>query len=447
MMLENYKNIYFLGIGGIGMSALARYFNMLGHNVLGYDKTNTTLTTALENEGISIHYSDRGSEAIMDIDLVVYTPAIPSNLQEYIAFKNSGIRMAKRAEILGEITKDYFTIAIAGTHGKTTITSMVAHFLNDSGVAVNAFIGGIASNYNSNLILNKEAKIMVVEADEFDRSFLHISPDIAIISSMDADHLDIYKNKNSLKESFFEFANNIKSGGTLLLNEGLEKPHNFNIKTDYYGEEETNMYQLIPKGISNGKQIFSTSFYDNEFEISMPGRHNLLNASAAISVAKILQIDSTKLKKAIASYAGVKRRFELIANCKDHILIDDYAHHPTEIRAAISATREMYAGKEIMGIFQPHLYTRTRDFADDFAKELSKLDKLVLLDIYPAREKPIEGINSQMLLDKVKLKDKQIVRKEDLSKYISQNSSEITLIMGAGDINKLVTKISETLCN
>lgn len=446
-MLENYKNIYFLGIGGIGMSALARYFNMLGHNVLGYDKTNTTLTTALENEGISIHYSDRGSEAIMDIDLVVYTPAIPSNLQEYIAFKNSGIRMAKRAEILGEITKDYFTIAIAGTHGKTTITSMVAHFLNDSGVAVNAFIGGIASNYNSNLILNKEAKIMVVEADEFDRSFLHISPDIAIISSMDADHLDIYKNKNSLKESFFEFANNIKSGGTLLLNEGLEKPHNFNIKTDYYGEEETNMYQLIPKGISNGKQIFSTSFYDNEFEISMPGRHNLLNASAAISVAKILQIDSTKLKKAIASYAGVKRRFELIANCKDHILIDDYAHHPTEIRAAISATREMYAGKEIMGIFQPHLYTRTRDFADDFAKELSKLDKLVLLDIYPAREKPIEGINSQMLLDKVKLKDKQIVRKEDLSKYISQNSSEITLIMGAGDINKLVTKISETLCN
>ena len=446
-MLENYKNIYFLGIGGIGMSALARYFNMLGHNVLGYDKTNTTLTTALENEGISIHYSDRGSEAIMDIDLVVYTPAIPSNLQEYIAFKNSGIRMVKRAEILGEITKDYFTIAIAGTHGKTTITSMVAHFLNDSGVAVNAFIGGIASNYNSNLILNKEAKIMVVEADEFDRSFLHISPDIAIISSMDADHLDIYKNKNSLKESFFEFANNIKSGGTLLLNEGLEKPHNFNIKTDYYGEEETNMYQLIPKGISNGKQIFSTSFYDNEFEISMPGRHNLLNASAAISVAKILQIDSTKLKKAIASYAGVKRRFELIANCKDHILIDDYAHHPTEIRAAISATREMYAGKEIMGIFQPHLYTRTRDFADDFAKELSKLDKLVLLDIYPAREKPIEGINSQMLLDKVKLKDKQIVRKEDLSKYISQNSSEITLIMGAGDINKLVTKISETLCN
>ena len=446
-MLENYKNIYFLGIGGIGMSALARYFNMQGHNVMGYDKTITELTTALENERINIHYSDLGNDAIKHIDLVIYTPAIPSELNEYQAFKNSHIRMVKRAEILGEICNDYFTIAIAGTHGKTTITSMVAHFLNESGIAVNAFIGGIASNYNSNLILNKEAKIIIVEADEFDRSFLHIHPDIAIISSMDADHLDIYNDKDSLKESFFEFARNIKKGGTLILNEELDAPDNFNENIAYYGEKTSSNYQLIAKGIIDGKQIFAASFYNTDFSISMPGRHNLQNAIAAIAAAKLVEINEEKLKKSIANYKGVKRRFEIINNCDEHILIDDYAHHPTEIRAAISAAREMYKGKEIMGIFQPHLYSRTRDFADNFAKELSKLDKLVLLDIYPAREKPIEGITSEMLLSKVTLSNKVLVSKEELSNYVANNTSEVTLMMGAGDINNLVNNISEVLCN
>jgi len=445
-MLENTKNIYFLGIGGIGMSALARYFNMLDYNVSGYDKTKTELTKTLEEEGISIHYNDLGSKAIKGIDLVVFTPAIPNELEEYIAFRSSNIRMVKRAEVLGEIAKDYFTIAIAGTHGKTTITSMVAHFLNESGMAVNAFIGGIATNYNSNLILNKNAKIMVVEADEFDRSFLHIHPDIAIISSMDADHLDIYENTDSLKHSFFEFANNIKDGGTLLLCEDVDAPENFKQNIEYYGEGQNNFYQLIPKGIIDGKQEFSTSFYRKDFRISMPGRHNLLNASAAVSVAKILNIEEEKLRKSILSYLGVKRRFELIIDCNNHILIDDYAHHPTEIKAAIAAAREMYNGKELMGIFQPHLFSRTRDFINDFANELSKLDKVVLLDIYPARELPIEGVSSQLLLDKITIKNKKLISKENIEKYISENSSEITLMMGAGDINKLVSKISETLC-
>lgn len=445
-MVNNIKNIYFLGIGGIGMSALARYFNMQGDKVFGYDKTRTELTTSLENEGISIHYNDLGKVAIKDIDLVVYTPAIPSDLQEYIEFQKSGIRMVKRAEILGEITKDYFTIAVAGTHGKTTITSMVAHFLNESGIAVNAFIGGIATNYNSNLILNSDAKIMVVEADEFDRSFLHIHPDIAIISSMDADHLDIYDNKDSLKESFYEFANNIKAGGTLLLHDSLEAPAIFKENIAFYGENDGSLNKLKAISVEEGKQKFSVTNYSDSFEISMAGRHNLLNATAAISVAKLLEVKFNKLHKSVANYKGVKRRFELITKCDEHILIDDYAHHPTEIKAAIAATKEMYVGKEITGIFQPHLFSRTRDFADDFAKELSQLDQLVLLDIYPAREKPIEGINSQMLLDMATNKKKTLVSKEKLSEYISQNSTEVTLMMGAGDINKLVIEISETLC-
>ncbi len=446
-MLDKVKHIYFLGIGGIGMSALARYFNMQGVKVSGYDKTQSPLCDALESEGINIHYHDKGEQAIIGVDLIVYTPAIPNDLKEYIACKNSGIPMLKRAKILGEISKDYYTIAVAGTHGKTTITSMVAHFLNASGVAVNAFIGGITSNYNSNLILNKEAKIMVVEADEFDRSFLHIHPDIAIISSMDADHLDIYGDKNALKDSFFDFIKNIKKGGHLLLNEGLESPKDFNANKHYYGEAIDCDYRLNAKGISEGKQIFDLNCFTEGFEMAMAGRHNLLNASAAIAVASILDIDNKKLQKAVNTYQGVKRRFQIIKNTEDHVLIDDYAHHPTEIKAAIAAAREMYPGKELMGIFQPHLFSRTKDFADDFAKELSKLDKLVLLDIYPAREKPMAGIDSQMLLNKVTLDDKILVSKEALANYVSNNKTEVTLMMGAGDIDRLVNIIGEVICD
>ncbi len=447
-MLNNLRHIYFLGVGGIGMSALARYFLLQGVKVSGYDKTSTQLTKVLESEGINIHYTDKGQKALEGVDMIVYTPAIPKELKEFQAFSNSDIPMLKRAEVLGEISKDYFTIAVAGTHGKTTITSMVAHFLSASGISVNAFIGGIANNYNSNLILSKDAKIMVVEADEFDRSFLHIHPDIAIISSMDADHLDIYGSEDYLKESFYSFIRNIKEGGSLILYKDLDAPKDFQQKLYRYGTESD--YCLIPKGIKSGKQIFDVSFNSNNlggFEISIPGRHNLLNATAAIAAAEQLNVDLNLLSKAIESYTGVKRRFELKINTSDTVLIDDYAHHPTEIKAAIAAAREMFSDKKLMGIFQPHLYTRTRDFAQEFANELSKLDVVVLLDIYPARELPIKGIDSQMLLDRVSAKEKYLVSKQALPEFVKQNSCAITLIMGAGDIDTIVEPIKEILLN
>lgn len=432
------------------MSALARYFLLQGVRVSGYDKTPSTLTQELESEGIEIHYDDWGEKALEGVDLVVYTPAIPKTLIEFQAFQVSEIPMLKRAKILGEISKDYFTIAVAGTHGKTTITSMVAHFLNTSGVAINAFIGGIANNYNSNLVLNKEAKIMVVEADEFDRSFLHLHPDIAIISSMDADHLDIYENKNYLQESFFEFVGNIKSGGTLVMHESLDLPPDFNGKLCSYGHGEGVNYQLLSERIELGKQQFVVNAPGeaySDFRIALPGQHNLLNATAAIAVSDLLEVNKDILRKSVDSYKGVKRRFEFRINTSEQVLIDDYAHHPTEINAAVSAAREMFPGQKLMGVFQPHLFTRTRDFADGFAEALSKLDCLALLDIYPARELPIEGVDSQMLLEKVQLEEKYLLAKEELTDFVEQHKYPVVLMMGAGDIDRLVQPVENRLLN
>ena len=448
-MLKNIRHIYFLGIGGIGMSALARYFALQGVRVSGYDKTPSKLTAKLEKEGIDIHFDDWGAKAIDNVDVLVYTPAIPSDFGEFKAFKESGIPMMKRAKVLGEISKDFFTIAIAGTHGKTTITSMVAHFLNETGFDVNAFIGGIASNFNSNLLLNKEAKIMVVEADEFDRSFLHLHPDIAVISSMDADHLDIYGDENELQNTFFKFIENIKSGGTLIIQNDLPLPTNTKVEVLKYGLGDGS--DIIAKSleIKDGKHIFNIKYCNKElgnFALSLPGQHNMLNATVSVAIANKLNASNDALKDAINSYQGVARRFEILLNI-NYVLIDDYAHHPVEINAAISATRQMFPTKKLMAIFQPHLFTRTRDFADDFARELSKVDSLILLDIYPARELAIEGVNSQMLLDKVNLEDKRILSKEAILEYIKNNKVEITLIMGAGDIDRLVQPIKNILEN
>lgn len=447
-MLEKVGHIYFLGIGGIGMSALARYFHSQGKKVSGYDKVNTPLTMALQDEGIEIHFDDWGDKALENIDLLIYTPAIPNTLNEYKAFMDSDIPKFKRASILGEISKKYFTIAIAGTHGKTTITSMVAHLLHYSGIKINAFIGGISNNYKSNLIIDSDAKIMVVEADEFDRSFLHLHPDIAIISSMDADHLDIYSDKSNLINSFLEFAQQIKKGGSLIYSDSLDIPKDITDNVFTYGERNDADFQLKFQKIENKVQIMELFFRGDklgEYKLPMPGRHNLLNATVALSVANILGIDSDMAATALLSYTGVRRRFERVIDTDNQVLIDDYAHHPTEIKAAIGAAREMYPGKKIMGIFQPHLYSRTRDFADDFAIELSKLDSLVLLDIYPARELPIEGITSQMLLQKITLANKHIVAKEDLPNFIIGNSSPVILIMGAGDVDRQVDIVKQTL--
>jgi len=448
-MLKNIQHIYFLGIGGIGMSALARYFALQGIRVSGYDKTPSKLTVKLEEEGISIHYEDWGEKAIQGVDIVVYTPAIPTNFGEFIAFQNSEIAMMKRAKVLGEISKDYFTIAIAGTHGKTTITSMVAHFLNETGFTVNAFIGGIANNFNSNLLLNKAAKIMVVEADEFDRSFLHLHPDIAVISSMDADHLDIYGDKNELQNTFFSFIENIKDGGTLFLQNELPLPTNVKVEVIKYGLNNEADFIAKSMEIKEEKHLFNISYCNEElgnFALSLPGQHNMLNATVAVAIANKLKAENRALKEAVNTYNGVARRFEILLN-SDYVLIDDYAHHPVEISAAISATRQMFPQRKLTAVFQPHLFTRTRDFADDFAKELSKVDNLILLDIYPAREVPIEGINSQMLIDKITINDKRILSKEGVLDYFENNKTEITLIMGAGDIDRLVQPIKNILEN
>jgi UDP-N-acetylmuramate--alanine ligase len=449
-MLDKVRHIYFLGIGGIGMSALARYFHVQGKIVSGYDKVDTHITKSLQNEGINIHFDDRGEKALEDVDLLIYTPAIPHNLNEYIAFMNSDIPKYKRAEILGEISKDYFTIAIAGTHGKTTITSMVAHILHDCGVKLNAFIGGISNNYNSNLIVDAEAKLMVVEADEFDRSFLHLHPDIAIISSMDADHLDIYNDKSSLENTFMDFARQIKKDGFLIHHENLNIPSDIADFVFTYGERDDAVFQSELLKIENKSQVFS--FKDRSgnkeiYELPMPGRHNLNNITAALAVATFLYIHPIDAALSLKKYKGVRRRFERIIDTDNQVLIDDYAHHPEEIKAAIAATREMYPDKKVMGIFQPHLYTRTRDFANEFAAELSKLDSLVLLEIYPARELPIEGVDSQMLLNKVQLDNKQIVSKENLPTFIINNPSPVILIMGAGDIDRQVDIVKQTLLN
>ena len=448
-MLKNIQHIYFLGIGGIGMSALARYFALQGIRVSGYDKTPSKLTVKLEEEGISIHYEDWGEKAIQGVDIVVYTPAIPTNFGEFIAFQNTEIAMMKRAKVLGEISKDYFTIAIAGTHGKTTITSMVAHFLNETGFTVNAFIGGIANNFNSNLLLNKAAKIMVVEADEFDRSFLHLHPDIAVISSMDADHLDIYGDKNELQNTFFSFIENIKDGGTLFLQNELPLPTNVKVEVIKYGLNNEADFIAKSMEIKEEKHLFNISYCNEElgnFALSLPGQHNMLNATVAVAIANKLKAENRALKEAVNTYNGVARRFEILLN-SDYVLIDDYAHHPVEISAVISATRQMFPQRKLTAVFQPHLFTRTRDFADDFAKELSKVDNLILLDIYPAREVPIEGINSQMLIDKITINDKRILSKEGVLDYFENNKTEITLIMGAGDIDRLVQPIKNILEN
>lgn len=443
--LSKIKHIYFLGIGGIGMSALARYFMSYGIKVTGYDKTPTTLTHELLNEGIKIHFDENISLLAEDIDLVIYTPAIPSHHEELLYFKKKAIPLKKRSEILGLITEKEQTIAIAGTHGKTTITSLIAHILSVANIPITAFIGGISKNFNTNLLLNKNSKYTIVEADEFDRSFLTLHPDIAIISAMDADHLDIYKNKKFLEESFVLFSNQLKENGKLIYKNGLdlEKPLNkesfsyhLNTKSDFY---------LSKVSINKGKYTFNISgkFNINDIELGLPGLHNIENSLAAIAVAKLVGIEDQIIKAALSTYQGVKRRFDYIINTDKFVYIDDYAHHPEEIKACINSVKDLFPGKKVTGIFQPHLFSRTRDFADEFATSLGLLDNVILLDIYPARELPIEGINSMMLLNKIKILNKQLVNKTEIIDKLDCIKPEILLTMGAGDIDQLVEPLKQ----
>jgi UDP-N-acetylmuramate--alanine ligase len=455
MKLDTYKNIYFLGIGGIGMSALARWFNVNGYKVSGYDKTTTVLTKKLESEGIDVHYTD-SLEAISPVlsindTLVVYTPAIPKDSVELNYFIAEKFVLLKRAEVLGLITSKMFTIAVAGTHGKTTTSSMIAHLLKSAGQNCAAFLGGITQNYNTNLLLNEglENAVVVVEADEYDRSFLKLSPDIAVITYMESDHLDIYENDEEFVKTFNDFVRKIKPGGVLyfrnLVESGLDKSHT--VERQSFGAASGDIHATHIE-IKNGRFNFNAvgkDFEIKDISLFVPGFHNIENALAAVSVAKRLKISDDKIREGLGSFKGVKRRFEYILQTEKIVLIDDYAHHPTEIEAFLRSVRAVHPGKNLTAIFQPHLFSRTRDFMEDFATSLSLADQLVLLQIYPAREKPIEGISSQTLADKVKLNYKTVCTKETLVNTLSKIETDIIVLIGAGDIDQCIEPVKNFL--
>jgi UDP-N-acetylmuramate--alanine ligase len=436
--------IYFLGIGGIGMSALARYYHSLGYTIAGYDRTSSPLTRQLEHEGMAIHYEDNPTLLPALIDFVVYTPAVPADLMEFEALRQRDIPIMKRAEALGKISKDHFTIAVAGTHGKTTTTAMIAHILNYSRIDTTAFIGGIANNFESNLLLGKEKNnVLVVEADEFDRSFLQLHPDISIIGSIDADHLDIYGDKEHVVESFNAFAKLTKRN--VIVREGLEIDAWNRLS---FGFGDGCNYQVKVGSCGNGYTLFyiKGEGQDN-FKIILPlaGNHNVMNATAAFIAARRIGIPRNTIAEALHTFKGVKRRFDIRVSNERHCYIDDYAHHPEEIRSCLQAIREFYPNRRLTLVFQPHLYSRTRDFMDGFAEVLALADELVLLGIYAAREEPILGVSSEILLDKVQMDNKKLVAKTKLISLIDNEKPELLVTMGAGDIDRLVEPLEKMI--
>ena len=448
MDLKKIHNIYFIGIGGIGMSAIARYFKASGKQVSGYDKTQTDITNSLQDLGITVCFEDAmatvaDSYLNPETTLVVYTPAVPKSHLQLNYFKNNGFTVLKRSEILGLITEHTFCLAVAGTHGKTTTTSILGHLLNECNVKLTAFLGGISENYNSNLILNGD-KVSVVEADEFDRSFLTLSPDMACITSMDADHLDIYGDASELIKTFEDFTRKLKPNGKLFVKNGLP------LKGITYGIEDDADYAAQNIRIENGAYVFDVKTPKTvlkDFKFNLPGRHNLSNALVALAMSIEYGVSGPQLVAALASYLGVKRRFTYQIKTDDLVFIDDYAHHPEEINAVHQAVREMYPEDKVVAVFQPHLFSRTKDFAEEFGKSLSQFDEVILLDIYPARELPIQGVTSDWLLSLIDNKNKKLVSKTDLISNIKQSSAKIVLTIGAGDIGVEVAKIKKALIN
>ena len=443
-MLENYKHIYFLGIGGIGMSSLALYVLNENKVVGGYDKVKSEITDTLISQGATINFNDEFKiipKSFLDKEntLIVYTPAIPLSNKQFVFFKKSGFTIIKRSELLGEISKDKFCIAIAGTHGKTTTSSILSHILFDNNLNFTSFVGGISENYNTNLIQNGN-EIILVEADEFDRSFLTLNPNIACVTSIDADHLDIYENEVELKESFNQFKNNIKKDGVLFVNDQIPMngmTYGFNSNSNYFISNYRVNDEVAHFDINFKKSITSIQF-------KMQGKHNALNALVAFAIGNFLGINNDDIQKSLSTFKGVKRRFSYILK-SPRVIIDDYAHHPTEIDAVQKSVKEMYPGKKITAVFQPHLYTRTRDFMDQFAESLSEFDEIILTDIYPAREQPIKNINSQALLKKIKNNRKLISKKSNLSSCLKNSKSDVFVIMGAGDISDEVQLIKEKI--
>ena len=445
MNLNQIHNVYFIGIGGIGMSALARYFKSIGKNVSGYDKTETELTNELIESGIDIHFKDEigliPTDYYIENTLVVITPAVPTTHSQWNYFLEREFVVKKRAEVLGLITKDTFCFAVAGTHGKTTTSSILGHILYQSGADVTSFLGGIVENYNSNLIGTGKT-ITVVEADEFDRSFLHLYPNIACVTSMDADHLDIYGDSAAIEASFLEFANKITDKSQLFIAKNLD------LEGVTVAVNENADYKAYNVRIDNGNYVFDvqtpTEVISN-LQFGLPGKHNLTNALMALAMAKTFGTSNDDIAAALKSFKGIKRRFSYQIKESNLVYIDDYAHHPTEIDAVYQAVSELYPNQKVLAIFQPHLFSRTRDFADGFANSLSKFDEVLLLDIYPARELPIEGITSSWLLDKMTNEHKNVVSKTDLITQILESEAKIIVTIGAGDIGELVPSIKQAL--
>ena len=447
---NNISNVYFLGIGGIGMSALARYFNAKGVKVVGYDKTPSALTDTLIEEGISIHFEDSVEQLVSNTELVIYTPAIPKDNVQMNWYLDNGFTLYKRAQILGLISQNHFCIAVAGSHGKTTVSSMIAHILNEAD-GCTAFLGGIASNYNSNYI-HTSGKYMVVEADEYDRSFLTLSPNIAVITAIDSDHLEVYGSLENIEHEFINFTNKILDEGILVLNEDykhIEGKVKDGLRILNYGHGPQNDYRLVSYSVLEGKFHFTLETKANELLELMAnfgGIHNLENATAAIAVCKEIGIANEPIQRAMASFKGIKRRFEKHVDNYNYIYIDDYAHHPMEIRALIHSVKFLYPNKEILAVFQPHLFSRTKDLQLEFAEELSKADELILLAIYPARELPMAGVSSDLILKHVALKKKAIVEKENLLVAIKKSAKgKVVLTIGAGDIDRFVNPLIELL--
>lgn len=443
--MVTYKKIYFIGIGGIGMSAIARYYNKRGYEVSGYDKTPSSLTYALENEGIKVHYEDNIDYIPKDTDntLVVYTPAIPHDMGELVYVQEHGYRVIKRSRMLGEIAQGQRCLAVAGTHGKTTTSTLTSHIFTASGEGCSAFLGGISKNYDSNLLIGSN-DVIVAEADEFDRSFLQLFPEIAVITSMDADHLDIYGDESHIHEAFKAFASQVS--GTIIVKYGLDiTPDDTSAKilTYSYDNPSADFHaELLGNGHFN---LHYPGGVIDDCVVGIPGWVNIENAVAASAIGLTYGLDPQKIKAALASFSGVKRRFDLQVKLPGCVYIDDYAHHPNEISAALSSIRRAYPDKKLTAVFQPHLYTRTRDFAAEFAEALSHTDKLILLDIYPAREEPIPGVSSEMIFKDVTAPEKVLLRRAELMDYLAGEEIELLVTLGAGDIDRFVEPIAEML--
>jgi UDP-N-acetylmuramate--alanine ligase len=450
--LSDFKKVYFLGIGGIGMSALARYFSSIGYEVGGYDKTPSPLTDQLIQEGCEIHFEDFGSDLPQkyqdkETTLVVLTPAIPKDHQEWNFLKKGGFTILKRSEVLGLLTQKLKGLCVAGTHGKTTTSTMLAHILNASKWKCNAFLGGISTNFNSNLLIDQSSPYAVIEADEFDRSFLRLSPFCSIITSADPDHLDIYGSASQFHEGFQLYAEKISQDGFMVIKEGLPFKSSANTitysvsgnKADFYAENlriESDRFLM--------DVLFLSSLW-KDVELGVPGIHNAENALACIALLVSMGMDESQIRSGLQSFLGVKRRFEYIIRKDNFVYIDDYAHHPKEIKALIDSIRLMYPGKKVTGIFQPHLFSRTNDFMDEFAEELAKLDEVILLPIYPARELPMEGVTSNVLLEKIVNPEKKIMEPNQAVDYISTSKCDVLLTIGAGDIDRIVPKLNDKI--